>query len=414
MTALDSPTRPKRSLPVPHRRRRVTAPAGNIFWRFVFPLLVIFAGAAVFLLWKAGTKAVLDSTDGRLVNVITDPSLPGYEAFVDPTPTMLIAHVDQGELVGITVMARTALDKGGNLVVLSPDLLVETDTTPGQTAVLLGQAYSSGGIDRLQTLVEGMFGFGFTEVTQLDTKQLGGLMALVAPIPFGLADDLVQRNGSGGVDVWLRHGVKELDGQVAAKVFGFRNPGEFDANRVERQLDMWRSWINEVSNAPDLMAATLPFRTGISPYLRSFATGTVDIQAVPMSPVQMDPKALPLYVTGANGDAWIARKALEMDPLPISTRASHRPSVRLLDGTGDSRNRLAMRQELVADGEVISIIGNAASFGRRSTTVTYHVADFKQRAAQIAQSIGAELVFDEQPDLPYDVTVTVGLDRAGS
>ncbi len=399
---------------MPRRRRRVTAPAGNIFWRFVFPLLVVSAGAAVFLLWRAGTKAVLDSTDGRLVSVVTDPSLPGYEAFVDPTPTMLIAHVDQSELVGITVMARTALDKGGNLVVLSPDLLVKTDANPGQTAVLLGQAFSSGGIDRLQTLVEGMFGFGFTEVTELDAKQLGGLMALVEPIPFGLADDLVQRNGSNGVDVWLRHGVKELDGRVAAEVFGFRNPGEFDANRVERQLDMWRSWINEIASAPDLQAATLPFQVGISPYLRSFAAGTVDIQAVPMSPVQMDPEALPLYVTGTDGDAWIKRKALEMVPLPISTRAAHRPSVRLLDGTGDPRNRLAMRKELVADGEVVSIIGNAASFGGPTTTVAYHAVDFRQKAARIAQSIGAELVFDEQPDLPYDVTVTVGLDRAGS
>jgi len=376
--------------------------------------MLVVAAIAVFLLWRAGTKAVLDSTDGNLIEVITDPTLPGYEVFADPTPTMLIAHVDQGELVGLTVMARTALDKGGNLVVLSPDLLVETDSAPGQTAILLGQAYSSGGIDQLQALVESMFGFGFTEVAEIDRAQLGTFMGLVEPIPFGLADDLVRRNGSGGVDIWLSRGVRELDGTSAAEVFGFRNPGEFDVNRVERQLDMWSSWINEVANAPDPQAATLPFEAGLSPYLRSFAAGNVDIQAVPMTAVQMEPDTLPLYVTQAEGDAWIAEKALEMVPLPISTRAVHRPSVRLLDGTGEAANRLAMRQQLVADGEVISIIGNAASFGRQSTTVAYHLAEFQQEAARVAASIGAELVFDEQFDLPYDLTITVGIDRSGS
>jgi len=387
---------------------------GNLFWRFGFPLLLAVAAVSVFLLWRAGTKAVLDSTDGRLIELITDPALPGYEAFADPTPTMLIAHVEQDELVGLTVMARTALDKGGNIVVLSPDLLVETDSAPGQTAVLLGQAYSSGGVDRLQTLVEAMFGFGFTEVAEIDSARLGALMALVEPIPFGLADELVRRNGSDGVDVWLSRGLQELDGTVAAEVFGFRNPGEFDINRVERQLDMWRSWINEVANAADPQVATLPFKEGLSPYLRSFAAGTVDIQAVPMSAIQMEPDTLPLYVTQAEGDAWIADKILEMVPLPISTRSVHRPSVRLLDGTGDPANRLAMRQDLVADGEVISIIGNAAAFGLQSTSVAYHQAEFQESAARVAASMGAELVFDEQFDLPYDLTVTVGIDRSGS
>ncbi len=417
MTALETQIREKRSPQVLRRRRRVVAPRGNVFWRFIFPVLLVAAAVGVFLLWRVGTKAVLDSTDGRILDVVTDPALPGFEAFVDPTPTMLVAHIDDsGALVGVTVMARTALDDGGALVVLSPDLLIDigTDVASGQTSVLLGQAYASSGIDQLRALVESEFGFGFTEVIELDTGALGGLMALVEPIPFGLSDNLVQRSGADGVDVWLESGVKSLDGTIAAEVFGFRNPGEFDANRVQRQLLMWNSWFGEIAEAEDLDAATLPFEVGLSPYLRSLSTGVSSIEAVPMDPVQMDPDALPLYVTGDFGDNWISAKALEMVPLPLSTTAIHRPSVRLLDGTGDPDNRLPMLKELVADGEVITVIGNASEFGLATTTLQYHRAEFEQEAMDIADSIGADLVFDATPDLPYDMTVVVGLDRAGS
>ncbi|RMH84161.1 MAG: hypothetical protein D6683_02000, partial [Actinomyces sp.] len=64
------------------RRRRRPAPPAHPFWRFVFPVLVVAAGVGAALLWRAGTKAVLDSTDGRLIDVVTDPAAPGYEVFV--------------------------------------------------------------------------------------------------------------------------------------------------------------------------------------------------------------------------------------------------------------------------------------------------------------------------------------------
>ncbi|NIR35075.1 MAG: hypothetical protein GWN79_04965, partial [Actinobacteria bacterium] len=57
----------------------------------------------------------------------TDPTAPGYVAFVEPTPTMLLTHVDGGQLAGVSVLARTALDRGGTLVLISADMLVEPD-----------------------------------------------------------------------------------------------------------------------------------------------------------------------------------------------------------------------------------------------------------------------------------------------
>ena len=47
--------------------RRRPAPKANPFFRFVFPVLIVALGVAVLLLWREGTKAVLDRTDGTVV-----------------------------------------------------------------------------------------------------------------------------------------------------------------------------------------------------------------------------------------------------------------------------------------------------------------------------------------------------------
>ena len=107
------------------RKRRVPAPKANPFWRFVFPLVLVGFALASFQLWRTGTRAVLNSTDGTVVEVVSDPAAPGYQAFAVPTPTMLTLHTDDGELVGVTVLARTLLDNGGQLVLVSADLAAD-------------------------------------------------------------------------------------------------------------------------------------------------------------------------------------------------------------------------------------------------------------------------------------------------
>ena len=48
------------------RKRRVPAPKANPFWRFVFPLVLVGFALASFQLWRTGTRAVLNSTDGTV------------------------------------------------------------------------------------------------------------------------------------------------------------------------------------------------------------------------------------------------------------------------------------------------------------------------------------------------------------
>jgi len=386
------------------RRRRRPAPKANWFWRFVFPLMVAGAGIAVLLLWEAGTKAVLDSTDGEELAVVTDPAAPGFEAFVDPTPTMLLVHTDGGQLSGVTVLSQTALDNGGTAVLLSADLLVEVD---GVAAAYLREAYTAGGADAVETLVAELFGFGFLERVELDSSQLREWMRLVEPVPFNLLDDLLQINEAGDTEVWLSRGRKDLDGELAAQIYGFTNSGESDANRIERQLDLWVSWLDAIGRADDLAAATLPFDDGLSPFLRSLGGGSAEVSILAAD-----------VVTDAEGESFLMLNASQLDrvaeiaeaivPVPIAPPLSERSTVRLLNGTDNPEIRDEAMELLIELEITIGVIGNALEFGVQQTSVTYHRAQAQADADSVAAVLGTVATLVENLDQPVDLTIVIG------
>lgn len=384
------------------RRKRVPAPKANPFWRFLFPLVVLGLGFVTFQLWREGTKAVLDSTDGTLVEVVNDPDAPGFEAFVDPTPTMLALHVDGDRLVGVSVLALTLLDNGGQVVLVSADLAAD-----GTGGASLADVYASEGASGVESAVGSLFGFGFLEVDEIETVEFGLLLELVEPISFNLVDDLIAVDADGLTEVWLDRGGKQLDGAVAAELYAWRNPGEVDVNRNERQVDLWESWLLAIAGADDLVAATLPFDDGLSPYLRAFVEGQSDIRLLPAVPI--DGSDSPTYVLDENAQDWLTDIADRMVPLPTPPVGSDLPAVRLLDGTGDSATAAAARQAVARLADLI-VIGNADEFGLATTTVSYHDEAAAAAAEALAARLGGEVVADLRTDEPVDLTVTIGAD----
>ncbi len=348
-----------------------------------------------------GTKAVLDSTDGTVVEVVSDPDAPGYQAFAAPTPTMLSLHIDDGELVGVTVLARTLLEGGGQLVLVSSDLAAD-----GASGPTLADVYADEGHAGVERSVGTLFGFGFLETLEIDTVSFGRLLELAEPIAFNLLDDLISTDAD-GTEVWLERGGILLDGETAADVYRWRNPGEVDANRNERQADLWESWLASIAAADDLIAATLPFDDGLSPYLRALATGQSDIQLLPAVP--SDAGSAPTYVLDDNATAWLAEVADRMVPLPIPAPGVDVATVRLLDGIGDHALAAEVRGVVARLSELV-IVGNAAEFGLATTTVSYHDEANAPLAEALAAQLGAEVAADLRPDEPVDLTVTIGTD----
>lgn len=388
------------------RRRRRPAPKANLFWRFIFPLMVAGAGIAVLLLWEAGTKAVLDSTDGEEFVIVTDPAAPGFEAFVDPTPTMLLVHTDGGQLSGVTVLSQTALDNGGTAVLLPADLFVDV---AGVAATHLSEAYTAGGADAVEMLVAELFGFGFLERAELDTAQLREWMRLVEPVPFDLLDDLLHINEAGDTEVWLARGRMDLAGEVAAQIYGFTNPAESDANRIERQLDLWVSWLDTIGRADDLAAATLSFDDGLSSFLRSLGAGTEDVSIL-AADVVITAEGASSFTLNASQLERLAEIASAMVPVPIAPPLSERSSVRLLNGTDDPRV-LDEAMDVLIDLEItIGVIGNASEFGVEKTSVTYHRPEAQADAERVAAVLRTVAILVENVDQPVDLTIVIGVD----
>ncbi len=383
-------------------RRRRPAPKAHPFWRFVFPVVVVLAGAWTFSLWREGTKAVLDSTDGTVIEIVTDPTQPGYQVFVDPTPTMLLAHVDGDELVGVTVLARTLLDDGGTAVLLSAGLSID-----GPGTLTLADLYAAGGVDGLEERVGLLFGFGFLETAPLTTVEMSPLFELVAPLPLALDDDLITLNDDATTSLWLSRGGQQLDAADAATLYAFQNPGEAEANRTVRQLDIWNSWLTEIGRADDLSAAALPFADGLSPYLRALGGGTADVEIVPADPVVREGTPTS-YALNEAQIQWLQEITRRMVPLPVVPKGSDQPLIRLLDGTGDAAVAEQAREAMIDLGAQITVLGNASQFGITRSTVTYYLAENGDKAAKLAASIDADVVFDETPEQPVDLTVVIG------
>lgn len=392
--------------PSPARRfrRRRPAPKANLFWRFVFPVVLVALAYGAFDLWREGTKAVLDSTDGTVIEIQTDPNAPGYEAFVDPTPTMLVLHTDDTDrLVGVTVMARTLLDNGGQLVLLSADLAAD-----GQVSPTLADRYAGEGPVGVEQAVGTLFGFGFGDTAVYNTRDFGALLGLVEPLQFALLDDLVQVDADGGRAVWLGAGSKQLDGEVAAQIYGFRNPEEADVNRNERQADLWQSWLLAISRADDINDAVPPFEGGLSAFLRAFGVGQRDIQLAPAVPTETGLED-PIYTFDDAALAWVTEISERMTPLPMAPIGSELASIRLLDGTGDRRIAEDAIDALARAAE-ITIVGNAREFGVAETTVSYHDQLAADAAETLAAQLGGAARFDPRPDEPVDLTVVIGTD----
>lgn len=416
------------------RPLRRPAPQAHAFWRIGFPALVVVAATAAALLTWQGTKTVADSTIGQVdVSHMLSPDDPGYLAFVAPTPTLLALHTHGGSLVGVTLLAVPDAQSPAAAVLIGSELLVgyEPDASTPLDAVsdgapieapaqTLAQAYASGGAEVVVPLAEALFGVGFGEVVEVATADLAAAMTPAQPLKYTLADDLVESGADGTERAVYLSGLQDVSAASAADVYRFRNPGEADANRVQRQLALWESWLDSIRRADDPDAAVLPFETGLSPFLRALASAEATVEAVPARPAVGAGGELPVYSLDEAGRDWALRRARELVPWPDAPSSFVRSTVLVLDGVGDQALRDAIAHEVVSAGGIVTLIGNAERMDQNETLVAYHRPEAEPAAEAIAVALrsggeAAGMAFVEAAaDAEYwtDITVTIGRDLA--
>ena len=166
------------------RHRPAHAKPHQRWWRVGFPIVLLALIVAIPVLVWVGTRVVLDSSDGRIVSTVTDPSAPGFEATVDPTPMMALAIENSaGELDSVAVLALTGENRG-SVVMISPDTLM---VVPGIGSIPLSAAYGTGDVDSLRDGLQGILGVGLPELVAVQATEWADLVRPVE-VPYFVAD----------------------------------------------------------------------------------------------------------------------------------------------------------------------------------------------------------------------------------
>ena len=129
-------------------------PERRPIWSWALPALSVAVAAAIpLLVWYALT-AILDSTDGTVQEVVTDPTAPGYEVIVNPSPSHMLFSLDPaGDLAMVTVLSLGSNDIGGTVLHVAPET-----TLPGNRNFDRNiDAWRQEGVDRTRRVVAHSF-----------------------------------------------------------------------------------------------------------------------------------------------------------------------------------------------------------------------------------------------------------------
>src|SRR5262245_20890571 len=122
----------------------------------VFLSLLALSILAAVALTYVGIETVRSSRAGQVVSTVTDPEAPGFEAFLEPSPTLAILHRDGKALRSMAVVALNSGDVGGSMLLLSPHTYGSADE-----AGTFAKAFAfTGRSDSVLSALQPALGFG--------------------------------------------------------------------------------------------------------------------------------------------------------------------------------------------------------------------------------------------------------------
>jgi len=379
-------------------------------WRWGFPAL-----AAVLAIWGAllltgGLTTVLDSRRGETREAITDPLAAGFEAFVEQTWSLLLATEDaSGDLVQVAVVAAADRSGGGGSVLLLPvETWVPADatSTPCETACRLLDRHRDGGLEAVRIATASILDVQVTGSTLLTPARWESLAGAVAPVAVTLAEELVATADDGTSVVRFPAGTVSVAATDVVDLFGFPGGGVDSSTqqdvieRSTRQQDWWRGWMDALHGG-DPRDRLPNLDLDVIDLLATVARGSVRVVSAPWT----DDGAVGVVDGGRLTDV-----VLEMFPFPIPRVPGLRPSVRLLNGTGDPSVDGPARELVLRAGVELAVVGNYRNDGVIQTRVIHRDPALETAAEALAAAIGGGVLFDQYLSPVTDLTVVIGAD----
>jgi hypothetical protein len=378
-------------LPAPAVVPAHAAPSRRWMAGFAAALAVaILLGGALALV---GVRTLRDSTAGRTLTR-TDPSEPGFEGLLEPTPTLLVVHASDGVLRSAALLALATGDAGGSVLLLPPAV----EVGDGAGAATLEVTYAFGATpDVMRGAGEAVSGVGVQDIVVLDDSRWAELVRPVAPLTIQNPDD---------VDGFPA-GTVELGADDVAAWLEATRPGESGLAALFRQQLLWEAWVAAVAASSDTAAVPGELDSGMGRFIRGLAAGHLEVATIPVD--EQD--------DGVGGTVFtVNREALrlvitDLVPYPTGTALAPRTRVRMLDGIGESDHVRRVAPNIVAADATIVVVGNAEAFDHETSEIRYHHPSQRTAAERLQRALGAgQVVADVRPIDTFDVTIVLGTD----
>ncbi|UDY35754.1 LytR C-terminal domain-containing protein [Dermatobacter hominis] len=401
------------------RARRGGVDRGRtVWWQLgtTLAFVALLVGLAV-----VGYRASLLITGGG-TDKVTDPKAPGYVAEVRPTPVDLVAvTTDDGTLAAALIVSSSGGDAGGTVSALPATM----SAGPGEDGLYppIGDAYATGGLDELRSVLGTGLTFGFTSAEEVAAGDFKAFTGLAGPLTVKNVDNLIDNSERGKIQadpenesVRYRAGDVVLQPDEVITYLGFAGVGEKPDRQMLRHLTVWEQLLNALKGK-DLSAIGASSAgdgvsgggaSAVAELLSELEGGTVRYEPVPLvqqpipgtyfTTMVPDAAALPTYVA-------------RVVPFPTSATPGQRARVELLNGTSKEDSALLAAPKVVAAGGEISLLGNAGSFDVAATEVEYLAPEAEQAADEIAKALGVTATEATSQSGGIDVRVTVGGDR---
>jgi hypothetical protein len=101
---------------------------------------------------------------------------------------------------------------------------------------------------------------------------------------------------------------------------------------------------------------------------------------------------------------------VSMFPFPVPLVPGGRPTVRLLNGTGNPTLDAPAREAVLRTGVELAVVGNFRNDGAIQTRVVHRDPALAAEANALAAALGARVLFDEMASPVTDLTVVIGAD----
>lgn len=411
----------------------MTSPAGSddfatrSWWSTWYPVTLVAVVVVAGLLVWAGTNAILANTEGNLIRTVDDPTQPGFEALVEPTPVMAVIVVDDNDALGSAVVLSLTGDRVAGMVFVPPATVIpEPDRNAdavGDTGIdaeseVLADRWSSDGTDGVKSGIEQILNVGIVEARVVDSVQWAALMSPVGDLVVTSPDTVSavigdENDGSGSSTVTFEAGEIVVSPDQVGAFLAATNGAESDLNRMVRQQLLWVAWIEAVG-ADLAQPGVVPGEsdTGLGRFVRAMAASQIELVTLPVRTVTVPSSGEAIFVPAAQQvDAMVAR----LIPFPVGAAPGSRLRVRILDGTGMLNNGLPAAPSLVEAGAEVATVGNATNFDYSTTQFIVAESGDRAWAERLRDSLGVgEVVSSAEQASAVDVTVVLGRDALES